>query len=155
MIGAYHRLWRIEKSFRMSKHGLKARSIYHHERESIDAHLTIVFAALAITRLIEDRTGWSISEFVRATRRYRTIQIHAGQHVLTAEDPSQPTYAPRSPRSPNEAVRTNLAQVRELANDYSLSGAGAAQGQAAKGRTSAFLLSTAARACGVVTGPRR
>ena len=60
VIGAYHRLFQIEQSFRMSKHDLAARPIYHHKRESIEAHLTIVFAALAVTRLIEDRTGWSI-----------------------------------------------------------------------------------------------
>jgi hypothetical protein len=71
----------------MSKHDLAARPIYHHKRQSIDAHLTIVFAALAVTRLIEDRTGWSIRRFVRTTRRYRTIQIRAGQQTLTAEDP--------------------------------------------------------------------
>jgi len=70
----------------MSKHDLRARPIYHHKRESIDAHLTIVFAALAITRFIEDRTGWSIKKFVRTARRYRTVQI-AGQQLLTAEDP--------------------------------------------------------------------
>lgn len=87
VIGAYHQLWRIEQSFRMSKHDLRARPIYHHKRESIDAHLTIVFAALAITRLIEDRTGWTIKKFVRTARRYRTVQIRAGQHILTAEDP--------------------------------------------------------------------
>jgi hypothetical protein len=87
VIGAYHQLWRIEKSFRMSKHDLKARPIYHHKRESIDAHLTIVFAALAITRFIEDRTGWSIKKFVTTARRYRTVQIRAGQQLLTAEDP--------------------------------------------------------------------
>ena len=51
MIGAYHQLWHIEKSFRMSKHDLQARPIYHHKRESIEAHLTIVFAALAVTRV--------------------------------------------------------------------------------------------------------
>ena len=51
VIGAYHRLWQIEKSFRMSKHDLRARPIYHHKRESIEAHLTIVFAALAVGRL--------------------------------------------------------------------------------------------------------
>jgi transposase len=84
---AYHQLWSIEKSFRMSKHDLRARPIYHHKRESIEAHLTIVFAALAITRLIEDRTGWSIKKFVCTARRYRTVQIRAGQHLLTAEDP--------------------------------------------------------------------
>ena len=87
VIGAYHQLWRIEKSFRMSKHDLRARPIYHHKRESIDAHLTIVFAAPAITISIEDRTGWSIKKFVRTTRRYRTVHIRSGQHLLTAEDP--------------------------------------------------------------------
>jgi hypothetical protein len=53
VIGAYHQSWRIEKSFRMSKHDLKARPVYRHKRESIDAHLTIVFAALAVTRFVE------------------------------------------------------------------------------------------------------
>jgi hypothetical protein len=87
VIGAYHRLWHIEKSFRMSKHDLRARPIYHHKRESIQAHLSIVFAALAVTRLIEDATGWSIKKFVRTARRYRTVQIRARQQILTAEDP--------------------------------------------------------------------
>lgn len=87
VIGAYHQLWHIEKSFRMSKHDLRARPIYHHKRESIDAHLTIVFAALAVTRQIEHQTGWSIKKFVRTARRYRTVEIRAGKHVLTAEDP--------------------------------------------------------------------
>ncbi|VBA48260.1 hypothetical protein LAUMK142_01217 [Mycobacterium pseudokansasii] len=57
VIGAYHHLWRIEKSFRMSKHDLQARPVYHHKRQSIDAHLTIVFAAMALTHWIEHRTG--------------------------------------------------------------------------------------------------
>lgn len=87
VIDAYHRLFQIEKSFRMSKHDLQARPIYHHKRASIDAHLTIVFAALAISRWIEQTTGWSIKKFVRTTRRYRTIQLQAGAHTLTAADP--------------------------------------------------------------------
>ena len=65
VIDAYHRLFQIEKSFRMSKHDLAARPIYHHKRESIEAHLSIVFAALAVGRWIEERTGWSIRRFVR------------------------------------------------------------------------------------------
>jgi len=87
VIDAYHRLFQIEKSFRMSKHDLQARPIYHHKRESIDAHLTIVFAAMAVSRWIEDTTGWSIKKFVRTARRYRTIQIQASAHTLTAADP--------------------------------------------------------------------
>jgi hypothetical protein len=71
----------------MSKHDLQARPIYHHKRDSIEAHLSIVFAALAVSHWIENQTGWSIKKFVRTARRYRTVQIRAGQQTLTAADP--------------------------------------------------------------------
>lgn len=90
VIGAYHRLFQIEKSFRMAKSDLAARPIYHRTRESIDAHLSIVFAALAIARVIEDTTGWSVKKFIKTARRYRTIQIRAGEHTITAADPLPP-----------------------------------------------------------------
>jgi hypothetical protein len=85
--GSYRRLFEIERSFRMSKHDLQARPIYHHLRDSIEAHLTIVFAALAVSRWIEHQTGWSIRKFVKTARRYRTIQIQAGTHTISAADP--------------------------------------------------------------------
>jgi Transposase DDE domain len=87
VIGAYHRLFEIEKSFRMAKSDLQARPVYHRTRDSIEAHLTIVFAALAVGRWIEHQTGWSIRKFVKTARRYRTIQIQAGTHTITAADP--------------------------------------------------------------------
>jgi hypothetical protein len=86
-IGAYHQLFEIERSFRMAKSDLQARPIYHHLRDSIEAHLSIVFAALAVSRWIEHQTGWSIRKFVRTARRYRTIQIQAGPRTITAADP--------------------------------------------------------------------
>jgi hypothetical protein len=46
-----------------------------------------VFAALAVSRWIEQQTGWSIRKFVKTARRYRTIQIQAGPHAITAADP--------------------------------------------------------------------
>jgi transposase len=87
VIGAYHQLFEVEKSFRMSKHDLQARPIYHRKRDSIEAHLTVVFAALAVSRWIEHQTGWSIRRFVKTARRFRTIQIQAGDHIITAADP--------------------------------------------------------------------
>jgi Transposase DDE domain len=87
VINAYHQLWRIEKAFRMSKHDLQARPIYHRTRDSIEAHLTVVFAAMALSHWIEHQTGWSIKKFVRTARRYRTVQIRAGRKILTAADP--------------------------------------------------------------------
>ncbi len=45
VIGAYHQLFQIEKSFRMAKSDLQARPVCHRIRDSIEAHLTIVFGA--------------------------------------------------------------------------------------------------------------
>ena len=48
---------------------------------------TIVFATLAVSKWIEDRTGWSIKRFVCTAHRYRTIEFQAGTHFITATDP--------------------------------------------------------------------
>ena len=71
----------------MSKHDLQARPICHHQRDSIEAHLTVVFAALAVSRWIEARTSWPIRKFVKTARRHRTVEIQAGEHTITAADP--------------------------------------------------------------------
>ena len=46
-----------------------------------------MFAALAVTRWLERQTGWSIKKLVTALRRYRTIDIQAGDQTVTAADP--------------------------------------------------------------------
>jgi Transposase DDE domain len=102
VIGAYHQLFQIEKSFRMAKSDLQARPIYHRTRDSIEAHLSIVFAALAVSRWIEAKTGWSIRKFVKTARRYRTVQIQAGDHLITAADP-----LPRELRQAIDAINAS------------------------------------------------
>lgn len=87
VIASYHKLYEVEKTFRMAKSDLAARPIYHRKRESIDAHLTIVFAALAVGRYIESATGWSIKKFVKTARRYRTVTLNVNGHTATAADP--------------------------------------------------------------------
>ena len=46
-----------------------------------------MFAALAVTHWIEHQTGWSIKKFVRTARRYRTVNIKAGNQILSVADP--------------------------------------------------------------------
>jgi hypothetical protein len=48
----------------MSKHDLAARPIYHHKRAAIEAHLTVVFAALAVHPIPDDL--WRITQPERA-----------------------------------------------------------------------------------------
>lgn len=89
VIGAYHQLWHIEQAFRMSKHDLAARPIYAYRRESIDAHLNIVVAALAVAQRLEAITGWSRKRFITTARRYRQATISINGQTITA-DPEIP-----------------------------------------------------------------
>ena len=89
VITAYHQLWHVEKSFRMSKSDLKARPIFHQSRDSIEAHLTVVLAALAIGRMIESRTDISIKRFVNTIRPIRSgiVIINDKEYPADAEIP--------------------------------------------------------------------
>ena len=69
----------------MAKTDLAARPIFHHQRDSIEAHLTIVFAALAISRHLQDATGMSVNKLIRALRPLRSVTLDIAGHVLTAE----------------------------------------------------------------------
>jgi len=91
VIAAYHQLWHVEQSFRMSKSDLKARPIFHYKRDSIEAHLTIVLAALAVGKLIECRTGMSIKRFVKYMRPIRSgiVSISGIEYLAEAEIPPQ------------------------------------------------------------------
>jgi hypothetical protein len=59
----------------MTKSDLAARPVFHRPRDSIEAHLTVVFAALAISREAQARTGVSISKIVKTPRPLRTATI--------------------------------------------------------------------------------
>jgi len=72
VIDYYHQLFQVEATFRMAKTDLRARPIYHRKRDAIEAHLTIVLAALAISRHIEHLTGISIRQFVKLLRPIRS-----------------------------------------------------------------------------------
>jgi len=91
-ISAYHDLWRVEESFRMTKSDLRARPVFHHQREAIEAHLTVVFAALAVSLHLQDAIDTSIKKLVQSLRRLRSIVISIGEHTLTA-DPTITTDA--------------------------------------------------------------
>ena len=90
VIASYHDLWHVEQSFRMSKTDLAARPMFHHQRDAIEAHLTIVFAALAIARHLQNATGVSIKKIVQALRPIQEITVRIAGHEHAAADPISP-----------------------------------------------------------------
>jgi hypothetical protein len=75
VISCYHDLWHVEQSFRMSKTDLAARPVFVRKRDAIEAHLTIVFTALAVARAAQDRTGLAIRNVIRQLRPLRSATI--------------------------------------------------------------------------------
>lgn len=106
VVASYRSLWQVEASFRMSKTDLRARPMLHHTREAIEAHLTVVITALAVSRHLQDVTGMSIRKIVQTLRPLQqiTVSIAGQQHtaadpltdtareILTATDTAWPTH---------------------------------------------------------------
>ncbi len=55
LIYQYSNLWQVEESFRITKHDLKIRPIYHWKPNRVKAHLAISFMAYALVRHLEYR----------------------------------------------------------------------------------------------------
>lgn len=91
VIASYHDLWHVEQSFRMSKTDLRARPMFHHTRDAIEAHLTIVFTALAVSREVQNRTGLAIRNVIRQLRPLRsaTIAINGVEQTFPPAIPSE------------------------------------------------------------------
>jgi hypothetical protein len=94
VVAAYHDLYQVERSFRMANSDLAARPMFHRLRNSIEAHLTIVFAALAVSREAQARTGLSIKKILQTLRPLRSATITLGRRQLSAP-----------PRIPDDAQR--------------------------------------------------
>ena len=83
IVASYHDLWHVEQSFRMSKTELAARPMFVWTRNAIEAHLTIVFTALAVSREIQNRTGLTIRRVCRELRPLRSAIIAINGSVQT------------------------------------------------------------------------
>ena len=63
--------------------------MFHHTRDAIEAHLTIVFTALAVSREVQNRSGLAIRNVVRQLRPLRSATI--------ASNGTEQTFPPAVP----------------------------------------------------------
>ena len=69
----------------MSKHDLRARPVFHHTRDAIEAHLTVVMASPAVARHLQDATGISIKRIIRTLKPLQDVTINLNGHQITAQ----------------------------------------------------------------------
>ena len=64
--------------------------MFHRTRDAIEAHLTIVFTALAVSHGIQARTGLAIAKVVKQLRPLRsaTIAINGATQTFPPEIPA-------------------------------------------------------------------
>lgn len=95
VIDRYHDLWQIEHTFRVSKTDLEARPIFHRLDETITAHVTIIFAALAVSKYLELATGLSINRIITAAEKLLTntlVNTKTGQSTQIETVVQNPAY---------------------------------------------------------------
>lgn len=69
IISRYHDLYKIEQAFRVSKHDLETRPIFHFKEEPIQLHILICFMALAVSKHIEISASTSIRAFLNHCKK--------------------------------------------------------------------------------------
>lgn len=72
VIDRYHELYKIELAFRISKHDLKARPVYHYKQASVRLHILICFMALVVSKYIEIKTNQSNQAFLKELKKITT-----------------------------------------------------------------------------------
>lgn len=103
VIEQYHQLWQIEKAFRISKHDLQIRPIYHQLKRRIEAHICIAFAACKVYKelerqLKEKKTGQSPEKAIDILKTIFIVQFttpysHKVYEELILNTPEQKALA--------------------------------------------------------------
>jgi len=85
VIAQYGGLWQVEETFRITKHDLKVRPIYHWTPRRIRAHIAICFMALCCARHLEYRLAVQkkAMSVERIRRALNSVQVSILEHIDT------------------------------------------------------------------------
>ena len=88
IVEAYHRLYNVEQSFRISKSKLEIRPMFHFNHNRIKAHISICFVALKVYRELDrmlknNRMGLSVDAVLGIAKTIPTIKVRMAEGTLT------------------------------------------------------------------------
>ena len=94
IIFQYHQLWQVEKAFRMSKHDLRERPVYHYKEQRIKAHLILCFVSLLVMKETErylTKIHCSLERAIELLEKVGQGVVKVGNVELITESESDPT----------------------------------------------------------------
>ena len=71
----YNELWNVEAAFRVTKHDLKVRPVYHWKPRRVAAHIAICFAAYALVKNLEYRVRLQYKKLSIEKIRYTLMKV--------------------------------------------------------------------------------
>ena len=88
IVDAYHQLYNVEQSFRISKSKLEIRPIFHFNGERIKAHISICFVALKVYRELDrllknNKMKLSVDTVLNIAKTIPTISVKMAENTLT------------------------------------------------------------------------
>lgn len=84
ILGLYRRLWVIEESFRINKHTLEMRPVYHYASRRIKAHILLCYIAFALCRYVQKRISMQHGNL--SIDRIRSTLIDVQYSILKHEE---------------------------------------------------------------------
>lgn len=85
ILDAYHGLWKIEETFKITKSTLETRPIYLSLKDHIEAHFLTCFIALIIIRLLESKLDnkFTTEEIINSLRSYNCSLTEQNLYMFT------------------------------------------------------------------------
>jgi len=80
----YNNLWQVEESFRITKHDLKIRPVYHWKPRRVKAHLAISYAAFMLARYLEHRVTVQYKKL--SPNRIRNLLLGVQTSLLVSQE---------------------------------------------------------------------
>ena len=84
ILGLYRRLWVIEESFRINKHTLEMRPVYHYASRRIKAHILLCYITFALCRYVQKRISMQHENL--SIDRIRSTLIDVQYSILKHEE---------------------------------------------------------------------
>jgi len=113
----YNNLWQVEESFRITKHDLKIRPIYHWTPNRVKAHLAISFTAYMLIRYLEHRVRLQYKKL--SPKNIRNLLLNVQKSIVYDKQKSIKYIIPSKIKSDAKKIY-NLMEVSYTTTPYIL-----------------------------------
>jgi len=113
VLSQYHGLWQVEESFRINKHDLRVRPVFHWSADRIKAHIAICFVAFALIRFLQYRIRQKTGEYF-SPERIREELYRVQESILRYKVNNERYVVPSKPSQDVEKIYNTMNKTRHV-----------------------------------------